>query len=314
MLATYLPDAAVAGARMLVGTRAERVVLQRGAARGVEAISVSGARLTVFARAVVAAAGALSTPVLLRRSGLVNPHVGRGLRVHPATAVLGRFEEPVEPWGGTLQAVYSDELRHLDGGYGVKFETAPAHPGLAGMFLPWRGAAQGAEDLRRLPHLSPVAVLLRDRDGGRVGVSRDGAPRVSYRLSRYDAGHLHQGVAGAARILEAAGAVQVGSVHQSRPNYEPGRRSSHAEFVAACAASGYAPGRLTLASFHLMASVAMGGSAETSACNPEGECWEARNLVVCDGSAFPTSSGVNPMLSIAALAHMNATRLARRLA
>jgi choline dehydrogenase-like flavoprotein len=38
-----------------------------------------------------------------------------------------------------------------------------------------------------------------------------------------------------------------------------------------------------------------------------------RNLVVCDGSAFPSASGVNPNCSIQALAHLNATRLAERL-
>jgi long-chain-alcohol oxidase len=313
-LVTYLADAAGAGARIVVGTRAERVIVTAGAARGVVARTAAGDRVTVRSRAVVVACGALQTPVLLRRSGLANPRIGRGLRVHPATAVLGQFDDVVEPWTGTMQAVYSDQLRRLDRGYGVKFETAPAHPGLVGMFLPWRSARQSLDDLRLLPRISPVAVLLRDRDAGEVRVSREGAPRVLYRLSDYDAGHLHAGIAGAARILEAAGATRVGSVHQARLSYEPGRSGDHGTFVAACASAGYAPGRLTLASFHLMASAAMGGSAATSACDPQGECWEVRDLIVCDGSAFPTSSGVNPMLSIAALAHMNASRLVERIA
>ena len=58
----------------------------------------------------------------------------------------------------------------------------------------------------------------------------------------------------------------------------------------------------------------MGGSPADSACNPMGEAWEVRDLVVCDGSAFPTASGVNPMVSIEAIAHMNARGLAARLA
>jgi choline dehydrogenase-like flavoprotein len=57
----------------------------------------------------------------------------------------------------------------------------------------------------------------------------------------------------------------------------------------------------------------MGGSAATSACGPEGETWETRNLVVCDGSTFPTASGVNPMISIEAIAHMHASALVARL-
>lgn len=66
-------------------------------------------------------------------------------------------------------------------------------------------------------------------------------------------------------------------------------------------------------SFHIMGSSRLGGSAETSACKPHGETWEVRNLLVLDGSAFPSASGVNPMVSIEALAHMNARRLVERL-
>jgi choline dehydrogenase-like flavoprotein len=57
----------------------------------------------------------------------------------------------------------------------------------------------------------------------------------------------------------------------------------------------------------------MGGSPVTSACNPRGETWEVRNLYVCDASAFPTASGVNPMISIESIAHMNAGGIAQAL-
>jgi choline dehydrogenase-like flavoprotein len=38
-----------------------------------------------------------------------------------------------------------------------------------------------------------------------------------------------------------------------------------------------------------------------------------RDLVVCDGSAFPSASGVNPNISIQSLSYLNAARLAARL-
>ena len=63
-----------------------------------------------------------------------------------------------------------------------------------------------------------------------------------------------------------------------------------------------------------MGSARMGGSPAMSAANATGETWEVPNLVVADGSAFPTASGVNPMITIEAIAHLNARRLAARLA
>ena len=80
------------------------------------------------------------------------------------------------------------------------------------------------------------------------------------------------------------------------------------------AATRFGPGRGSLYSFHIMGSARMGDSSQTSAASPAGETWEVRNLVVADGSAFPTASGVNPMVTIEALAHMNESRLVERLA
>ena len=75
----------------------------------------------------------------------------------------------------------------------------------------------------------------------------------------------------------------------------------------------FGPGRGSLYSFHIMGSARMGASAATSAASPTGETWDVRNLVIADGSAFPTASGVNPMITIEAIAHLNASRLAARL-
>jgi long-chain-alcohol oxidase len=167
--------------------------------------------------------------------------------------------------------------------------------------------------MTELPHLVAVGVLLRDRGSGEVRVDRRGRSAVRYRLSKYDVGHMRAGLEGAARLLEAAGSRQVFSSHARWVAYEPGRDGDLARFLADADACGYGPGRCVYASFHQMGSARMGDSQASSACDPEGTTWEARDLVVCDGSTFPTASGVNPMISIAATAHMNACALAARL-
>ena len=104
---TWLADAAGRGARIVVRTRAQRVLVERGAAVGVEALS-GGRRIRVRARAVVVACGAIHTPALLVRSGLRNRSIGENLHLHPVTLVAGEFDEPTHPWEGSLQARYSD--------------------------------------------------------------------------------------------------------------------------------------------------------------------------------------------------------------
>ncbi|WP_019200397.1 GMC family oxidoreductase N-terminal domain-containing protein [Tsukamurella sp. 1534] len=309
---TWLHDAVADGARIAVGVDVRRVIVERGRATGVEAVTADGAPVTVAAKAVVVAAGSLQTPPLLRRSGLRNKRIGENLRLHPVTSVAGVFDEDVRPWEGGLQTRYSTEHADLDGnGYGVIYETGPANPGAVTLFQPWHSAAQHAADMRALRNTAQIGVLVRDTGSGRVTVGRDGEPVVRYRLSERDAEHMQYGVEGATRILAAAGARSVRTAHQNRVSVDlPGDLDA---FAAAARSEGYAPARCMMIALHIMGTAAMGGSRETSAVDPDGATWEVPNLVVADASCFPTPSGVNPMISIEAIAHMNASRLAARI-
>jgi long-chain-alcohol oxidase len=293
-------------------TYAERIVTAAGAAAGVEATHhPTGARVTVRARAIVCAAGAIHTPALLKRSGFANANIGRHLRLHPATAVWGVMDEEVRGWEGTMQAVYSDQFADLDGeGYGLKFETAALQPLILFSFAPWRSGRQHFETMQAIPNLAPVGILLRDKDAGEVRVGRDGHPVVRYKLSERDARHLRTGVEGAAQLLQAAGAQRIFTSHARLAETRTGDVGA---LMRDADAAGYGSGQITLGSFHIMGSARMGGHPTTAACDPTGQTYDVRDVVVCDGSAFPTASGVNPMISIEAIAHMNARALAERL-
>jgi long-chain-alcohol oxidase len=307
---TWLADAQSAGARLVTETRALRVRIEAGAATGVEARARNGCRVNIRCKAVIVACGAIHTPALLLRSGLRNGHIGRHLHLHPVSNVCGVFEEEIRPWEGTMQAIYSDEHRFLTGNFGVKYETTALQPVIAVAVLPWREPEHYRSLLGKLSNTMAIGVLLRDRDGGRVTLDREGNPVADYSLSEFDRGHLRRGFIGAARILEAAGARQVFSPHVKWCAYEPGRNGSLDTFTQAMDAAGWDSGRLALFSFHIMGSARLGGSPKTSAINPDGETWEARRLFVMDGASFPSASGVNPMISIEAIAHRNATALA----
>ena len=309
---TWFADAQRAGARLVTETRATRVRIEAGVARGVEARSRNGCRVNVRCKAVVAACGAIHTPALLLRSGLRNENIGRHLHLHPVSNVCGVFEEEIRPWEGTMQAIYSDEHRFFTGNYGVKYETTALQPVIAVAVLPWREPEHYRSLLGKLANTTGIGVLLRDRDGGRVTLDSEGNPVAHYALSEFDRAHLRRGFIGAARILEAAGARLIFSPHAKWCAYEPSRSGSLDSFTQAMDNAGWDSGRLALFSFHIMGSARLGGSPKASATNPDGETWEARNLFVMDGSSFPSASGVNPMISIEAIARRNALALALR--
>ena len=301
-LITYLQDAAARGARMVVDCDVRRVDLDRASASGVTA-RVGPHSLTVRARTVVVAGGSIHSPALLLRSGITLPALGRYLALHPATAILAHMDEDVRPWTGTVQAHYSDQFADLNDGYGFKFETVPIHPSLQALAAPWESAAQHRERMAQLPRTALVGILLRDRFGGRVSVDAQGNPVVDYRLSRYDAGHLRRAFDAAGELLEAAGAREIWAPLARFISYRPGAARAREEWLARVDSAGWGPNELLLVTFHQMASCRMGATARTSVVDADNRVWGIRNLYVADASTFPSASGVNPMLTVMAIAH-----------
>jgi len=305
-LKTYLQDAYDCGTRILVGARVERVLHQRGTAYGAEVL-VQGVDhklhcVTVKAKRVIVAAGSIHTPALLLRSGLTNGNIGANLHLHPVTVTYGLFDEPITPWQGPPMTRLAGQFANLDGrGYGVRLETAPVHPGIAALSMPWRSGKGHKRLMGRLNHMANIIVITRDYHSGRVTVDANGEPVLHYHLHPYDARHLMRGTLEALRIHVAAGASEVSSPHNDQIVYKQGEDLN--AFLGQVQARGFRPNSFTLSSAHQMSSCRIGGDSALGAIDPNGESYEVRNLFVMDGSTLPTASGVNPMVSIMATAH-----------
>ena len=312
-LVTWLEDAYANGARIIPNADVRNVTTAAGHATGVKAM-VGGHELTVHARATVLAAGALNSPAIMLRSGLKHPAVGENLRLHPVTVVWGRYGDAVHPWSGTLQSRYSDHLADLDGnGYGMKIESGPAHPALVAAMMGWRGGEEYKRQLADYQHWSPIALIMRDRDPGKVQIRRNGDPKWKFSVSERDQAMARQGVEAAAQIHAASGALEVMSTTTVPVHWSPDSQSLGG-FMKDVDSIGYGSNRTTYGSWHQMGSLRMGSNPETSAVDANNEVHQTADLFVMDGSSFPTASGVNPMITIETIAHRAATRLAEKLA
>ena len=284
-----LPQACEAGARIATGLHVQRVLSEGGRATGVEVQRADGSRVRISAPLVVVAGGAIPTPPLLRRSRLGgHPRLGRNLSIHPATGITARFEEEVVPWSGVMQSVGIEELHEREG---VLLEATGSPPGMGAISAP----GYGTHLLRRLDRAANTATLgamIADEPSGRVFGSR--APIVSYKLAKRDERRLSVAIDAMARVMLAAGAKEVelaGGVPAVR---------SEAELESAM--PGLDVRRLRLAGFHPTGSAAAGSDLARHPVDPEGRLRGVDGVWVADGSILPSCPGVNPQVSIMAMA------------
>ena len=119
---SYIPLALRGGAEVFSGTKMTRIIVEGGRARGIVARSEDGHTVTVRARAVVIACGAIMTPLVLDAQGLGrrSGQVGKNLSIHPACGALAEFDEEILTWKGIPQGYSIDELHEE----GILFEGA----------------------------------------------------------------------------------------------------------------------------------------------------------------------------------------------
>jgi choline dehydrogenase-like flavoprotein len=282
---TYLPRATAAGARLVTDADVRRIDVRGGRVRGVHARRADGTALTVAADTVIVAAGTIHTPLLLERCelGRGSGQLGHNLSLHPATAAFARMDEIVDMARGVPQSFYVDEFADR----GVMFESVAGPPAYAAMSLPLTGArhAEAMADYRRLAQLG---LMVSDTTRGRVRTVA-GRPVVRYDLLPDDVAKVRLGLARLEELLLAAGAREV---HLPLP---PGVRPERARARD-----------LKLMAFHPLGTARADARADRGVVDGDLAVHGTAGLYVADGSVVPSALGVNPQLTIMALA----TRLA----
>jgi choline dehydrogenase-like flavoprotein len=312
-LTVSIPEALARGATLLTRARAERLVLagDRVAALEVRGMDASGTapgtrRLTVRARAFVAAAGAIGTPGLLLRSGTPDPHgvVGKRTFLHPVVVSAALMSHRIDGHAGAPQTIYSDhylDTLPLDGPIGFKLEAPPVHPVLAAITLPTHGPSH-ARFMQSFPHLHVLLALMRDgfhpqSPGGVVRLRDDGSPVLDYPFTPYLWDGVRRAFHAMAELQFAAGATQVMPIHGDGAAY-----ANEQDARRAIDGFALAPLQTPVVSAHVMGGAPMGTDARRAVVDPSGRHHQIGNLFVADGSLFPTSIGANPQLSIYAVA------------
>ncbi|KAG6231749.1 hypothetical protein E4U26_006560 [Claviceps purpurea] len=336
---SWLPAAGEAGAEFMEGFAVERVVFGED---GRTAIGVEGLwtgrgeggtlhgkmeertqrRVFVRAKRVILAAGSMWSPVLLAKSGVKNPNVGRHLHLHPTNFVSGVFgKTDMTSWEGGIITSYVNEFENLDGhGHGVKLEPTCNVPYTTFSLQSWRDGLDAKVLALKYRHIGTYISLTRDRDTGRVYPDPVlGTPRIQYDMSDFDREHTLEGVIALAKICYVARATEIrahlaglapfvardGGKRQAE--HQPGTDPEFtdpdfAAWIKRLRRADNKPPTAMCVSAHQMGSCRMSADEESGVVDMQGRVWGTSGLYVADASVFPSASGVNPMVTAMALA------------
>ena len=322
---TAIPDALDHGATLVTRVRAERLVLSgdrviaiEGRALDERGVRPTGRHVSLQAPWVVVAAAAINSPALLLRSKVPDPNrrIGKRTFLQTHNYSLAFMPDVVDPFYGVQQSVYMDQLTWRDGvagRAGFNMEAAGAQPVVSMNF--WKGiGTEMADFARRLRYLHTLVSQIRDgfhpdSPGGEVHLRDNGSAILDYPINDFIWDGVRSSYLAMAECQFAAGAE---AVHPACSDAQAYRSWSEAR--AGIGALRLRSPNVFLNSTHPLGGCAMGPDPRTSVVDTFGRHHHVANLAVFDGAIFPTSLGVNPCLSIYALAARNATALAARIA
>jgi choline dehydrogenase-like flavoprotein len=290
---------------LLTGTSATRLLTEGTTVVGAQ-LARPGRQRSVRAGHVVLAAGAIETARLLLASDVGNRHdqVGRNLQGHVYAGAVGVFDEQVQDSVGPGPSISTTDFRHHNSGIlggGIlanEFVPIPieayAKLSAAGVVPAWGQA--GAEALRERYTRTQLIV-------GPLQEVPSPASRVTVERSVSDANGMP-----AVRLLADAP-----EPNDLRAAEFLGRRAE--EWLAASGARQTTSLRWALskgpsAGQHQAGTCRMGSDPRTSVTDPWGRVWGHDGVTIADGSLHVTNGGVNPVLTILALAWRNSERLA----
>jgi choline dehydrogenase-like flavoprotein len=297
--------------RILPDTSVERILVNRGRATGVRCRPRAGRprdrNVDIGARkAVVVAAGAIHSSLLLVRSGVGGERVGCGLCANLGSHLTAYFEngEPLNAFDGLQMS------HHMGNGHGGSHVIETWFNPVMSQALVMPGwLADHQRNMERYQRLSCLGVLVGSerREGNRVRrrAALNGA-QVDFTPTAHDLDRLLRGLREAGELLLESGASCVmpatfrywelrdGALDKLRRG--PGGIVTDAS-------------EISVNTGHPQGGNPISRNRNLGVVDERFRVHDHENLYVCDASVFPSAITVNPQLTVMALAHLAGSAL-----
>lgn len=300
MTETMIPRALAAGARLLPNTRIHKLSFRGAEATGAfgETRTPDGRKEPVHLkfRRLVLAAGAVQTPLLLRRSGL-SRNIGDNLRMHPMIRIAARFPDAFN------DPTYGVPVHQIEE-FKPNLTLGCSNSSLPHLALWLTGDVEDKD--RRLKEWKNLALFYVAAVG--VGRGRVRAmplvdePFVWHDLQDQDLALLGEGLYRLGELVFAAGAVEIYNPIEGRP---PIRGLADLREIR----TRLPHGRINISTIHLFSSCPMGEDLRQCAVDSFGRLHGKTNVWIQDASILPLSPGVNPQGTLMAVVRRNVLKM-----
>lgn len=229
-----------------------------------------GKEVVLKSKNLVLAGGSFGTTKMMLASGFKSklPALGKNFSSHPQFMSFGIFDEPVNAHKGAFQTVASKDPNLRKRGF--KLENVFAPPISAGILVPKMGKYH-QQFMTNYTKLSCIEVAVRDENVGEIKLDNKGKLVVNKPLTDQDKKRRDDGVELIREILTNQGAKDI----MASPYY---------------------------VGLHLMGGCVMGTNPIKSVVDPEFRVHGYNNMFIADSSMYPNAPGINPSLTVMALA------------
>lgn len=296
MAETYIPQAVREGARVITACHAVKIEMQGDRATGVHCELGDGRKLFVRAEKIVVACGAIGSSVLLMKSG-IRKNVGKRFSCNAATPMVARFPNEINGFDGVQMPAYIDAGDFmLESWFVPPLSFAVTMPGWFNTHF---------ERMKDYKHFASAGVLIGTEPNGRVKSSsffRNLFGPLAYGMSKNDLERLKKGMVRMAQVYFAAGAEAVYPTSYIDLEMRQHAFRANRDIENFINEKIRKPDDLTLSTAHPQGGNPMSDDRRIGVIGSDFRVHGSDNLFVADASIFPTSIGINPQLTIMAMA------------
>lgn len=293
MTETFIPRAVKAGSKIIADTNITNISPVTGGWRlkGMQRVGGELIPFKLAAKNIFLCAGPISSPALLRRSGLSNL-AGKRVHMHPSIKIVAKFSEPVNSVG---MGVPVHQVKEFSPRFSMGCSiSTPPYLSLAMMDVE---GGQAIVD----SHWQNMAIYYAMTTGGSGIVDSFclfKEPIVRYEFKTTELDEIYDGMIALAKCLFAAGAKEIYPVVQNSRRIKNIDEMLNFRYELRRE-------RLNLMTIHLFSSCAMGENRLCTVVDSHGKLHGHDNIFVNDSSIIPTAIGVNPQGTVMALARRN---------